>query len=117
MWYDPKSSYGAHQSYEGSPWQSTYLDTTPEAAWVRWGAANGIPQNDSTFGRWFRSQFARSQEGYSAAVGTNGNLLYQQYLGGIDPNALRSQFEQQSASARGENRRALAPVSRWQNRG
>lgn len=116
-WYDPNASYGASQSYANSPWQQTYLDTTPEAAYLRWGAANGVAQDDSQYGRWFRSQFGRSQEGYSAAVGTNGNLLYPQFLAMQDPNAMQRQFAMQSASTRGEDLRTYAPAARWQNRG
>lgn len=115
--FDPNSAYG------GTTWGpgefadtgvgGIYFDQNPEAAWTRYTAARGVDPLTQQ-GQFNRALFPQVLEGYKAALATNPMLRINDYIQGIDPQAL---FNMQSADQRGESPGKYAPRTRTISRG
>lgn len=118
QFYNPYSDYGGGTQWQPGDFANSavgglYFDENPEAAWTRYTASRGFDAMTNQ-GQFARSLFPQVYEGYQAALATNPNLRITDYVQSIDPFSL---FDQQSASARGEQPSRFAPRTRTIARG
>ncbi len=113
-YYDPGSTYGGQ--YGPGGWSSTqtgqyYLEQNPEAAFTRWLAENGY-RDFTAQGEFARQQYGKVRTGYEAALGSNPNLSFRDYLSQTGPS-LGQQFARLTPEQRGENQSLFAPRARY----
>jgi hypothetical protein len=114
--FDPNSQYGgtwAPGDYASTGAAQHYFGQFPEASWTRYAGELGLDPF-SNQGQFARGLFPQVMEGFMAANATNPNLRIQDYVRGIDINAL---FSGQTARQRGENPGQYAPRARTISRG
>jgi hypothetical protein len=105
--------------YGGTQWGQLMLEQDPQTFYYRMGAAMGVPDNQSAFAKWFKSQFPQFQQGYNAYTVSDplhANLSdYAASLGG--PETFLRQFQDMAPQLRGEDpgSRGGGP-SRWVGR-
>src|SRR5690606_6773917 len=118
IWLQPGMNYGQTQDWYNTPISQAIREQNPRLAFNAWGARQGIPENDSTFSRWFNeTQFPRFQSAMGQATLYNPLLTIDQFLATLPSyQQLQSQFAALSPSARGANYSQYAPVARWINR-
>lgn len=117
-WLVPGMNYGQTQDWYNTPISANIREQNPRLAFNAWGGRNGIPENDSTFSRWFNEQqFPRFQSAHGQAILHNPTLTMDQFLATL-PNQqmLRNQFAALSPTARGAEYQQYAPNPRWINR-
>ncbi len=116
QFYNPNTNYGGRWNpgdFASTPVGGVYFDQNPEAAWTRYTASRGVDALTNQ-GQFARSLFPQVYEGFQAAQATNPELRITDYIQGIDPFAM---FDQQTASARGEQPAKFAPRTRTIARG
>lgn len=114
--FNPNSDYGgtfAPGQFAQTGVADFAIGKNPELAYTRRLGELGIDPL-SAKGQNLRGQWGQLLEGYNAATLTNPNLKIQEYLAGIDLNAL---YNAQTAQQRGENPGRFAPRARTISRG
>lgn len=95
-----------------------YLEENQPFSYTRNMGSLGVGGSESNFDRWVRSEEANVRRGYGAAVATNPNLTFQNFiktLGGEQD--WRNRFQAIDPGSRGENFSQYAPVARWLGNG
>lgn len=114
-YYDPSSSYGGTRYGQGefaqTPIGKNYLEADQEASFTRWLADNGY-RDFTGEGEFARQQFGRMRTGYDAAVATNPELSFQNYLGQTG-GQLANQYTRLTPDQRGEKPSMYAPRARY----
>ena len=121
-----QNPYYSNSNRFGSPWGLNFPNapiadiyqnvTDPRSAFTRYTSGwGGNAQNP--YGRFVQSQYTPMREAYSAAVVTNPNLKWTDFLGGVNPGQIRQQFQSLGPSGRGEQWGSTAPRARWQRWG
>lgn len=113
--YDPQNPYGnnrptpIHQTPLG---QYYFNNVAPEAAWTRRLAQLGRGGQDAV-GQRSRGLYGQAASGYAAALGTNMDLKWTDYLDNLDLDAIEAQM---SPSARGVDYAKTGGGLRWMGR-
>lgn len=116
-YYNPSEDYGAGQhGYGLGDWANTqignqYLEGNPEAAFTRYLADNGY-RDFTAMGEFARNQYGRVRAGYEAALATNPNLFFTDYLQ-QHGSGLVNQFRRLTPEQRGETPNQFAPRARY----
>ena len=113
-YFNPRSTYGG--SYLPGKFASTgvgdyYLEQNQEASFTRWLAENGY-RDFTAPGEFARQQYGKVRTGYEAALGTNPDLKFRDYLNQTGPS-LRNQYQRLTPEQRGENPSIYAPRARY----
>lgn len=110
---------GGSSDMGGSPWGQSMLEQNTPTAFYRYGVQNGIPDDNSSFSRWFKQQFPSVQTGYNAYTISNplsANITdYLNSLGGFDEWYRRYMKEAPQVRGLDPSSRGGGPV-RWVGR-
>lgn len=117
-YYKPGSMYGQtkYPTPDGqsqTPIGDNFLERERDATFTRWGARHGVRDNDP-FGDYVRAQRSKVMEGYTAGLGTNANLKFQDFLNDDLMSQFRNDFARLTTSQRGENNGQFAQRARQQ---
>lgn len=111
--YNPTSNYGASQNYSNSPLSGILLEQNPNVAIYKYGVDQGIGGGDSSFEKWFRSQYPQIQLAYGAATANNPYMRQKDFLPTTGGNEdWQRRFQAMSPQQRGENPNTYAPSVR-----
>lgn len=117
MFFTPGSNYGADQSWNNTPLAGNIRENAPQLAFSQYGQQQGIGDTDSAFNRWFYQQYPRFQRAYGLATLENPFITIDEFTKTLPSlGALMQQFQQLSASQRGEQPQNFAPIARWLGR-
>jgi hypothetical protein len=117
-YYKPGAMYGQTQYPTPNSWGQTpigdnYLERERDATFTRWSGQHGVRDNDP-FGDYVRSQQSKVFGGYKAALGTNQNLKFQDFLNDDLMNQFRNDFSRLTQGQRGESTGQFAQRARQQ---
>lgn len=115
--FAPGSTYGSDKSWNDTPLAGNIREEAPQLAYSQYGQSQGIGDNDGAFSRWFYQQYPRFQRAYGLATLENPFITMDQFMKTLPSiDALQQQFQQLSASQRGEQTANFAPIARWISR-
>lgn len=107
-------NYGQSGNWYDTPIAENIREQDQRLAFNAWGARQGIGENDSTFSRWYQSQFPRFQSAYGQATLYNPMMTIDDFLATLpSAQALRNQYMALSPNARGAQYNTYAPNVRW----
>lgn len=113
-YYDANSQYGGNRpvgEWASTPVGNQYLEDNQQAAFTRFLADRGY-RDFTGQGEFARNQYGKVQAGYEAALGTNENLKFTDYLSGLG-DKLQNQYLRMTPEQRGENVSAYSPRARY----
>lgn len=113
-YYNPGSTYGGGRGlgeWASTPVGDNYLENNKEASFTRYLADRGI-RDYTGLGEFARGQFGKIKTGYEAALGTNENLTWQNYLQGMGNN-LENEYRRLTPEQRGENASLYSTRARY----
>jgi hypothetical protein len=120
-YYNNQSDYGGQLGFGwlDAPFGGTHYFNQPgagnQAGYTAWSAPWGGGYDP--FSQWTQAQRPRINQGYEAALGTNPDLKWTDFLQALGgEHAMRAQFGNLSPQQRGENRASFVPPSNWQFR-
>lgn len=117
-YYNPSNDYGGGVNgwhpgaFQQTPLGHEYLENNQEASFTRWLADNGF-RDFTGEGEFARQQFGRVQTGHEAALATNPDLTFQNYLQDMGGQGLRNQYHRLTPEQRGESVRQYSPRARY----
>lgn len=115
--FQPGSNYGGAPGWNDTPLAGNIREEAPQLAFAQHAQSQGIGDNDTAFNRWYYQQYPRFQRAYGLATLQNPFITIDEFMKTLPSlEALQAQFQQLSASQRGEQTANYAPVARWLNR-
>ena len=119
-YYNPNHDYGAGEAgyglgeFANTTLGRNYLESNPEAAFTRYLADNGY-RDFTGLGEFARNQYGRVRAGYEAALATNPDLFFTDYLREHGAG-LRNQYLRLTPEQRGEQPNQFAQRARYMAR-
>lgn len=117
-YFNPGTNYGSDiysspTGFSETPLGEQYGEQNRGSTFTRWLAQHGFRDN-SPIGDYARAQESKIGKGYEAALATNPNLRFRNYLGPDFASRIRDDFARLTPGQRGESRAQFAPRARSQ---
>lgn len=116
FYWQPGSTAPNGTDYGQTPIGDNLAESSPEAAYMRYGQNMGVGGGNSDFDRWFRDQYGPALTGYRQQLITDPmNTRLQSYLSGLGgyQDWYNRYLAQTTARQRGEDYSTYAPQTRW----